>query len=363
MAMPSPAAADAPVAAADDHPLVSATLLIADQLRARAALLESDGVTREDTAALAAIGLYAVGAPATHGGVPGPVARRVAEILAGASPDAWFVWFQHGPVLKMLAHSDNAALAARWLAPLASGHAQAGVAYSHLRTAHPSITATRASGGGWSLTGSQPWCTGWGLIDVVLVGAVTEKGPDQQVVFALVPVDVQHLPTGIRSTGELALAAMGGTSTHSISFESLAVPDEDVVAVRSFAEWAEADRIATPNLLPSTVGLTAAATALLAARDPAAADRLRRRGDALRDEAYALIDDVAASEQTARRLALRAEAMLLSTEAAGAALAARGGQGMDLANPEQRLLRAAAFQLVHAQTGPVKAATLQQVAR
>lgn len=37
---------------------------------------------------------------------------------------------------------------------------------------------------------------------------------------------------------------------------------------------------------------------------------------------------------------------------------ARGGAGISLADPAQRLLRAATFQLVHAQNEAVRAATL-----
>ena len=64
-------------------------------------------------------------------------------------------------------------------------------------------------------------------------------------------------------------------------------------------------------------------------------------------------------QQLERRLALRAESLLLGIECCTALLAARGGQGMDLAEPAQRLLRAAAFQLVHSQAAHVRAATLE----
>ena len=64
------------------------------------------------------------------------------------------------------------------------------------------------------------------------------------------------------------------------------------------------------------------------------------------------------AQQLQERLALRASALLLAVECSTALLTARGGQGMDLAEPAQRLLRAAAFQVVHSQAAHVRAATL-----
>jgi hypothetical protein len=60
---------------------------------------------------------------------------------------------------------------------------------------------------------------------------------------------------------------------------------------------------------------------------------------------------------------VRAASLLLAVECCTALLAARGGQGMDLADPAQRLLRAAAFQLVHSQAAHVRAATLSALVR
>lgn len=104
----------------------------------------------------------------------------MAELLAGADANTWLVWFQHHPVVRMIAGGGNTELQAR-LPDLCIGRARVGVAFSHLRSARPTISAV-ADGDGWRLSGHQPWCTGWGLIDVILVGAVTE---DDQVMLAL----------------------------------------------------------------------------------------------------------------------------------------------------------------------------------
>lgn len=337
----------------DSSPIVVAAAGLARELAAEAAELERDGVDRALTDRLAAAGLLAVAGPPGLGGAWPAEQRRVAELLAGASPDAWFVWFQHGPVVKMLKASDNADLVAKHLPELCAGRELGGVAWSHLRTAKPSVLATRVDGG-WSLSGFQPWCTGWGLTDVVLVGALV---PDtDQVVFGLVPAGDRPELT---SAGELRLAAMAGTSTHALRFDGLSLPDSDVVLLTDRGPWAQADQAANTNVQPSTFGIALAALELLAEREPDTAMMLRPRVLELRTRAYRLLDEVDPAQQLDRRLALRAEALLLAIECCTALLAARGGQGMDLGEPAQRLLRAAAFQLVHSQAAHVRAATLE----
>ena len=338
--------------AVDDSPVVRRAAALAGELAADAARLERDGVDRALLDRMADEGLLAVSGPPALGGAWPAEQRRVAELLSGASPDAWFVWFQHGPVVRMLKASENADLVARRLPDLCAGRLLGGVAWSHLRTPAPSVTAVR-SGHGWSLTGSQPWCTGWGLTDVVLVGALVEA--TDEVVFGIVPAGERP---GLRSAGELGLAAMGGTSTHALRLDGLRLPDEDVVLLTDRGPWAQADRELNCNVQPSTFGVALAALDLLEPRAPEVAGVLRRRVLEVRQRAYALLDEVDGAERLDERLALRASALLLAVECCTALLTARGGQGMDLGEPAQRLLRAAAFQVVHSQAAHVRAATL-----
>lgn len=338
-----------------DTAVVRAARDEAARLAGEAARLESEGVTRADVQRLAAAGLHALNGPADLGGATTVERRRVAELLAGASPDAWFVWFQHGPVVKMLADSDNTALQQRWLADLCAGRLLGGVAWSNLRTARPTVHATRVDGG-WSLTGPQPWCTGWGLTDLVLVGGFAQDSGEA--VFGIVPSDAP----GLSSSGELGLAAMAGTSTHAVRYDGLHLPDEALVLRKDFATWAAADAAANRNVQPSTFGIALAALDLLQAASPGTADALRARVLDVRARAYALIDDVPLDERGDERLELRAAALLLAIECCTALLAAEGGKGMSLSSPAQRLLRAAAFQLVHSQAGHIRAATLQALA-
>ncbi len=340
---------------ADDRlaasPVVVRATALAVELARDAARLEREGVDRGVLDRMAAAGLLAVSGPPALGGAWPAEQRRVAELLAGASPDAWFVWFQHGPVVRMLKASENEGLVARHLPALCRGDERGGVAWSHLRTAAPSVTAVR-DGDGWVLTGFQPWCTGWGLHDVVLVGAHAED--TDEVVFGI----VASASAGLASAGALQLAAMGGTSTHAVRLSGLRLPDDDVVLCTAREPWARADRALNCNVQPSTFGIALAALDLLADRAPDEARVLRGRVLAVRADAYRLLDEVDGDERLDERLALRAAALLLALECCTALLTARGGQGMDLAEPAQRLLRAAAFQVVHSQAAHVRAATL-----
>lgn len=341
----------------DDTPIVRRTAELAVELAVDAARLEREGVDRGLVQRMADAGLLAVSGPPPLGGAWPAEQRRVAELLAGASPDAWFVWFQHGPVVRMLKASENTALVEQHLPALCSGRELGGVAWSHLRTASPSVTAKR-DGDGWSLSGFQPWCTGWGLVDVVLVGALVEES--DEVVFGLVPAGDRP---ELRSAGELSLAAMSGTSTHALRLDGLHLPDADVVLLTDRAPWAERDSAVNANVQPSTFGIALAALDLLQERAEPTARVLRERVVGLRAQAYRLIDDVEPDQALDERLAVRASALLLALECCTALLAARGGQGMDLAQPAQRLLRAAAFQLVHSQAPHVRAATLDALTR
>lgn len=332
--------------------VVTAATRLAIKLARQAADLERDGVDRALVERLAAAGLLAVYGPPELGGASKPQQREVAELLAGASPDAWFVWFQHGPVVKMLAASQNTELARRHLADLCAGRRLGGVAYSHLRTPAPSVFATRVDGG-WSLSGFQPWCTGWGLTDLILAGALVPDG--DQVLFGLVPAGDRP---ELCSAGELSLAAMGGTATHAVRFQELFLPDADVVLLAERTPWAAIDSANNTNVQPSTFGIALAALELLADRQPQVAAALRRRVLDVRADAYRLLEEVDPGERLDERLDLRAQALLLALKCCTALLAARGGKGMDLGEPAQRLLRAAAFQLVHSQAAHVRTATL-----
>ncbi len=335
------------------HPLIVQAQRAAEHLAPLAAEHERQGVGRATLDGLAAAGLYGIlGPEEVTGTAPSAsVYREVAELLAGADGTTWFVWFQHHPVVKMLAGSANDGLARRWLPSLCAGVMQAGVAFSHLRSERVVMPATRLDGG-WRLSGIAPWCTGWGLLDLVLVGATT---PDDDVVLALVPLTEGG---GMSPGPDLRLAAMGGTRTVSLHLDGYVVADDDVVLRAPRANWATADADAGANVQPSILGVTRAALAQLAEIDGEAAAALSARVASVRARAYELADDVPAGGAVEERLRVRAEVLMLGVEATSTLVAAVGGRAMTGDHPAQRWAREAMFHLVFAQTRAARAASL-----
>lgn len=338
--------------------VLDATREISWSLREDAGRVEREGVERRTLDQLAAAGLYGISGPLAAGGIEAPagVYREVAECLSGADGNTWLVWFQHHPVVKMLAASENTELAGRWLPGLCAGTVQAGVAFSNLRNPVPSLTA-RSDGGGWRITGRQPWCTGWGLIDVVLVGAATDDG---EVVFALVPAAEA---AGLRPTGELPLAAMGGTHTVALELDRFWVDPADVVVRASLSEWSFADGLRAANVQPSVFGIALAALEALAEQAPVVATPLAEALHEVRSRAYRLADEAPSEAGVEERLAAAAEAILLGVEVTTALVASLGGRAMALTHPAQRWAREAVFHLVFAQTAALRSATLAAVSR
>lgn len=123
---------------------------------------------------LADEGFYGVAAPVEYGGAgtPGfPVVPDVIAALAGGCLTTAFVWLQHLAPLMAVATVAGEREQAGWLRPLATGRVRAGLAMSR-----PEQIRVRPVPGGYLLSGETPWVTGWGLVDVLLVGAVDDRG-------------------------------------------------------------------------------------------------------------------------------------------------------------------------------------------
>jgi len=145
----------------------------------------------------------------------------------------------------------------------------------------------------------------------------------------------------------------------------LIVPDDGVLAVRPVVDWQRADRAAAANVSPSVLGVTQSAVDKLAAcPDPAgqdAAERLRERLQAIRIEAYGLIDDVDPQHELGRRLELRADALRLCLDATSALVVAGAGRSMLRSDHAQLLARWAMFLTVQAQTAELRTALLRRL--
>jgi len=355
-----------------DHPAVRAAARLGrDVLSPHAATADDParGVDPAHLALLADAGLFSVAVPVAEGGLGGdpPVDAEVLELLSGACGATWFVHTQHQlpqAAARGLVGVPGPA-ADRHRVELASGAARAGIALAHLRRPGPPVLRATPDGTGWRFTGAADWCTGWGLIDLVMIAA---NAPDDRIVLALLPA--RDRP-GLHAGPPLRLSVMGGTRTVALALDDLAVGADDVLAVLDGSDWRVADARRTANATPASLGLLRRVVVALAAlgeeRDRPeavhAAFHLGHHGAALRQRAYTLLREVPPDEHVGERTALRGELAALAVRAANALVAARSGSGLLTDSPEQRWVREAAFHMVQAQTAAVRAAQLAALTR
>ena len=282
-------------------------------------------------------GLYGVGAEPV-------VLREVWRSLAGGCGATAFVWAQHHLPTRLSATTQNGALADEWKAALSAGDARAGVMFAHLRRPGAPVLRATATVDGWTVSGTAPWATGWGLVDVFGVGAETDDG---RVVWFLLPAD---RAAGL-SVHALDLSVMGPTATVAVDLGALHVPSSSVLLVQEKAAWAALDGVNTLQPPWAALGLTEAAAASVGSFGPEV--------QALCDEARALNDaTLAGSPDRDAMLVFRGRALTDAVRVAAAAVAGSGGGAMVRSHPAQRWAREASFYLVQQQTLPIRAATL-----
>ena len=352
------------------HPAVLDARRLATELlepHATAADDPARGVRREHLDTLAVAGLASVDVPATEGGLGAPraVDLEVVELIAGGCGATWFLLTQH-ELPQNLARAPLAGLDANDAqpGPAADRHrdvlsALAGVAVAHLRRPRPGVVAEPDGHGGYRLSGRADWCTGWGLLDLLLVAAATPGG---RFVFGIVEATERD---GLRAGAPLPLAVMGGTATVALDLASCRLAADEVLLAVDAPAWQVLDRTRTANTRPASLGLLRRVLTQLEAlghqRDHAEAVdtalELAHRAVPLRAEAYALLNEPPC-EHITRRAELRGRLAELTVRAATALIAARSGSAMLLSSPEQRWAREAAFHLIQAQTDEVRAAQL-----
>lgn len=351
------------------HPLVVAAARVAAEVLAPAAE-QVDGLPllpRGHLDALAEAGLMGLYGPVADGGqaAPPPVVRRCQQLVAGACGATFFTWAQHHTPVRLLSGAPDGAARQRWLRPLCTGKARAGIAFAYLRRpGPPAVRAQPAGGGGWILEGAAPWVTGWGLIDVILVVAGCDDG---RKVLCLVPVEAPGLLPEL-----LDLMVLQSTGTVRLEFDQVAVPVGQIVDIWSDQRWRQADRVAAAKPVTAPFGIAETCINALrsgegSARGAAVAlaaelTRCHHRTEALIDQPPPAHEPELAGWLGAL-IVVRDWSLDLASRAAQAWLAAVGGRGMSRSHPAQRLVREAAFYVIQAQTGELRRATLARLAR
>jgi alkylation response protein AidB-like acyl-CoA dehydrogenase len=174
--------------------------------------------------ALADIGLYGVFAPEPFGGLGLGVHElcSVVEALASGCLATTFVWIQHFRLLAaVLDPAANSTLVAM-RSQVISGDIKGGVVLTGALPGPSRLTAAPTADG-WTLHGTAPWVSGWGLVDELCVAA---RGPDETVVNVLIEPRAQD---GLTITRH-AMTAINATSTVALTFDSLTIDNSRVVS-------------------------------------------------------------------------------------------------------------------------------------
>lgn len=292
--------------------------------------------------ALADAGLYGLFSPVECGGLglDRSTIESVQETLAGGCLTTAFVWTQHAGPARASAAS-NGPVRDRWASSLARGSARGGVAFAHLlRPGEPLISA-RANGDDWIFTGTAPFVTGWGHVDVVLTAA--RHGDD--VVWAM----VEAKESTTLSARRLLLTAVDSSVTVEVTFDGHRVPGEHVTHTEPFDTWLAGYHNGLRSNGSLALGVAARCVQLLG---PSALDQQLA-------DARMRLDTAPAAEMPFARAA----AANLAVRAASTLVAATGGSAVLMDHHAQRLAREAMFLLVQGQTAQIKHHNLDLLSR
>jgi len=283
--------------------------------------------------ALAAAGLYGLSTPASLGGADADPATvgAVVEVLASGCLTTTFVWLQHLSASATVARAEGPAHT-DWAGALARGERRAGVAFAHLRRPDPPTLTARPDGDDWVLDGVAPWLTGWGRIDVAVVGA---RHGDEVVWLLVDPVGGPTLHADV-----LPLAALGASGTVTLRCDGHRVTGRRMAVTERLTDWQARDGLGLRTNGSLALGVTRRCVDLLG--HPALGAELDLARVALDG---ATIDTVAEA---------RAAACTLAVRAAAAVVAAAGGRGVGRDHHGQRLAREAMFLLVQGQTPAIR---------
>jgi alkylation response protein AidB-like acyl-CoA dehydrogenase len=288
----------------------------------------ADRVPESHLDKLKQLGFYGVSAPPQFGGVgmeDMATVGYVLEMLASGCLSTTLVWMQHHGALQGVAASETPGLRECWLPGLLSGDVRAGIALAGLRPGAASMRARRVADG-YVLDGEVPWVSGWGMIDVVQVGARDDNG---DACFTL--VDAVASPS-LEGTIQ-DLTALRASRTAVLRFREHLVPSDRLMYSQPYESWnaAEASGMTVNGFL--ALGVARRCCELLG---PTALDAELEAARAGLIGADA--EKIPAARASASELALRAASALIVHT--GSRSAIRGH------HPE-RLLREAAVLLVY----------------
>ncbi len=318
-----------------DNELVERAVALADnELFPKALEVDTQGtVPASQLDLICEAGFHGLFVPSEFGGlgVSPQTQWAVHEAISGGCLTTSFVWAQHAGPSKAAAETTGP-MKARWAEALATGESRGGVAFAHLNRPGPPVLRADPTGKGWLFSGTAPFVTGWGHIDVVLTAA--RHG--ESIVWAM--LDAKDCET--LTSRRLSLAAIDSAVTVELTLDNHPVSEKAVTSVESFSDWAEKYRHGLRSNGSNPLGVASRATSLLG---PSPLDEQLH-------EARSRINSATAEELPEAR-ALLGDLCVRST---AALVAAVGGSALFVEQQAQRLARESLFLLVQGQTPEIK---------
>lgn len=323
------------------------------------------GQVAENVRLLAHSGYFGLGISPDFGGMGADdvTRREYTELMASACGVTAFTQQQLHAGGGFVGGGRSEALRREKLPLFASGRELCGVAFSHLRRPGPPMVRAERVDGGYRVSGTAPWVTGWGLLDSFILGAM--RLPQEDHIYFYVPKAGNE--AGLEPGPRIPLVVMNASDTVEVELKSLFLPDEYVLYERPAEALKRGDYcgISGHVFLPlggvrgSVHYLRALAERRGSEVFSQAAEELTREIDACRHEALTW-SGACADQPDYKEHALhaRAAAIVLAVRAAHATITATGGSAHLLTMPPQRLLREAIFYTTTAQTPDVQNGTL-----
>jgi alkylation response protein AidB-like acyl-CoA dehydrogenase len=317
--------------------MIEAVTQLAAQFRERAQDVDQgDAPPRSHLQKLAQAGYYDFVTRAQPG-----ERRRTLDILSSGCGVTAFVSSQHEGVCRRLKEADH-----RLLEKAVTGENWFGVCFAHLRR-DPSPVEAIEQRTGVVFSGSGPWFTGYGVMDMMLVGGATQGG---DFLMGLSPVDLPEV-----RVRELApLAVMEATSTVGLDFNALQVENKDIIVRTNAPGLAEKDKHSTVFQAARSLGAARAASEFL----PQTA---RLEVTHKLEEHHCAMDAWDARPVWNQATELRRVALRLAARVVEAAFVNVGGRAHSLEHPLQRISREASFYATTQLTGELKTALTEDL--
>jgi alkylation response protein AidB-like acyl-CoA dehydrogenase len=282
---------------------------------------------------LAADGWYGVSSPAM--GLSMEEAWPIVAAFAGGCATTTLVWLQHLGTTAACSYGPEhlRELAGR----LAAGDVRGSVAFNGLMP-NPRLRS-RPDGESWVISGTAPWMSGWGLVDLIHCAT---RAPDDDVVWLLVDAS----DPGLRAERH-RLLGLDASSTVTLHFDDVRVEADRLTSRFPWAEWPARDAMGLRGNGSMALGV---------------AERCARLAGsaALQAEVADATAALDAADATAAPAA-RADAVRLALRCAAALIAHEGSGAVERGTHAERLLREAAVLEVFATRPSIRTALLDQL--